>query len=102
MSDKRFTGASGAEYEMAAKPVPYPTPTRLQLVRDIKAGHVRFYPFSSPWFCRTYDDRNVSVRVQLLIQAGLVDRGEPQEHNYSIVSLTPAGEEWLTKYGSTE
>lgn len=85
------------------KPVLAPTPTRIRLAADIAAELVRAYHFiNGIEVRRTYDDRQVSDRVALFVSAGLADYRTPDKHNYSIVSLTPAGEDWLTKYGASE
>lgn len=82
------------------KPALTPTPTRLRMARVIAAGEVRHYPFFAPeTICQTTGDI-CTARVRRLVDAGLVALGEATEHNYSIVSLTPAGEEWLAKHGS--
>lgn len=88
-----------------------PTATRVQLAKDIKAGRIRRCHWSAPWTLRTYDDRDVTDWVKRFIDAGLADYGKPKPYDesaititpdYSIVSLTPAGEEWLNRYGGTE
>jgi hypothetical protein len=69
------------------------TKTRLKLAQAIAAGKIRHYPFVAP---KTFDSRGrlVTADVRLLEGAGLVDIPEPDEHNYSVVRLSPAGEEW--------
>lgn len=77
--------------------LPYPTPNRLKLADAIAAGQVRHYPFQAP---QTFNQTNgglVTAKVQLLLDAGLVEVPEPSEHNYSIVRLTPEGMAWVTR-----
>lgn len=97
---RRFTGASGAEYEMAAKPVS-PTPPRLQLARDIKAGRVKCWHFVIPEIRRTTDGREVTSDVRTFVRAQLAHLGTPTDIPTSIVALTPDGEQWLNQW-STE
>jgi len=93
------------------KPTLAPTPTRIRLARDIKAGRIKRFHWEKPWTCRTYDDRNVTEWVGWFVVYELAEYGQPEPYeeplisgtrNYSIVSLTPDGEDWLTKYGSTD
>lgn len=77
---------------------------RLRLARDIAAGHVKCWHFIRPEFRRTYDDGVIAYyRIQEFEHFGCADRGEPESGlQTSIVRLTPAGEEWLNRYGSNE
>lgn len=98
------------------KPALYPTKTRLRLAHAIVGGYIRHFPFVTPETRDIATDALVTSRVAELVAAGLAELGEPEAfqqpthdgglmvgtHNYSIVSLTPAGEEWLNTYGSTE
>lgn len=81
------------------KPALPPTPTRIQLAKDIAAGKIRRYGWIKPWTHRSYDDRDVTAWVKRFVDATLAEYGEPNDHDYSIVSLTPAGEEWLAQHG---
>jgi hypothetical protein len=79
--------------------LPY-TPTRLRLAKAIAAGEVEHYPFVSPWTWDQTTGRLVTANVRLLVDVGLaeipaVDPAGP--HNYSVVRLTPAGEQWLAR-----
>lgn len=97
--------------ENTEKPALPPTPTRIQLAKDIKAKRIRHYRFFKPETTCQTTGNIVTARVRDFVRADLALYGEQERYaeplisgtrNYSIVSLTPAGEEWLTKYGSTE
>lgn len=88
--------------ENTEKPALYPTKTRLRLVQAIPAGRIRHWHFIKPETRDDATDGLLTARVAELVTVGLATLGEPNEHNYSIVSLTPAGEEWLQTYGGTE
>lgn len=85
------------------KPRPYPTPTRLRLMRDTGDGKVIEYTTDTPpWTYSKTEDRKVTDRIDELETAGLVTRDTQLHTYYKIVALTPAGEEWLNRYGSSE
>lgn len=80
-----------------------PTPTRVRLARDIHDRLIRHWHFVKPETRDDATDRLVTARVAELVTAGLAVLGTPLAgFQTSIVALTPAGEEWLAKYGSSE
>lgn len=89
--------------ENTEKPALYPTPTRLKLAKDISVpgGRIRHWHFLRPETRNRFTDALVTARVAEFVTAGLAELGEPNEYEQSTVSLTPAGEEWLTKYGAS-
>lgn len=88
--------------ENTEKPALPPTPTRIRLGQDIAGELVKCWHFRRPVIHRLYDDRDVTPGVREFERHGLADRGKPGDIPTSIVSLTPAGEEWLNRYESDE
>lgn len=85
---------------MSAKPRPYPTPTRLQLLEDIAAGKVEHYPFIRPETSNQVTGNLCTARVKEFVDAGLADYGDQADDtNHSTVRLTDAGRTYLDTYG---
>lgn len=78
---------------------PYPTPTRLKLMREIAAGELRHYHFLRPATRNNVTDGLKTVACKELADAGLVDLGEADFFQTSPVTLTDAGREYLDAYG---
>ena len=86
---------------------PYPTPTRLKLMRWITEGDndttgrkgVKHWHFIRPETHDLATDRNVTARVAELVDAGLAEIPPADEFNTSIVRLTEAGRQYLDTYG---
>lgn len=80
-----------------------PTPRLLRIARQIAAGHVKHYHFQTPVTYYSPTDQRVTAEVRKFVAFELADYGEQKNHmKTSIVTLTPAGEEWLTQHGSSE
>lgn len=84
---------------------PPPTPTRLQLARDIDAGEVNWYAWVDPEARWTSSDgsntRKVTADVRFLIDTGVAERGKPGPAGYCTVALTADGKAWLAQHGGT-
>ena len=85
----------------ADKPNPFPTKTRLKLMREIADGELRHYHFIRPETRNKVTDGLKTAAVRELVDASppLADLGEADFFNNSPVTLTDAGREYLDTYG---
>lgn len=84
---------------MSDKPRPYPTPTRLRLLRHIAAGELVHYHFIRPETRNRVTDGLYTAAVAELVAADLADLGAPDDGLQSDVRLTESGRQYLDTYG---
>lgn len=73
---------------------PYPTKTRLAVFAEVQRREVRWYHWIKPEARNVVTDRVRTAIVEELAAAKLVDLGEADPGNYSVVEETDLGRRW--------